>query len=85
MNEEVGARQTRRVEENDLLHDQAGSIQLSNGTTLELSTLDSYFLNLWHCKGKKYRSREFKILKKYGSMKTISTFFVKSQSKSISF
>ena len=65
--------------------DAARTIVVKSGIELTLSTLDTYFLGMWSCRGNKYRNPQFKRLQQYGTVKTTSSFFVKSKSNSTIF
>lgn len=65
--------------------DSVRTIVVKSGIELNLSTLDTYFLGMWSCNGNKYRNPQFKRLQRYGTVKTESSFFVKSKSHSTTF
>lgn len=72
-------------EEQSEVCDSVCTIVVKSGIELNLSTLDTYFLGMWSCHGNKYRNPQFKRLQQYGTVKTESSFFVKSKNHSTTF
>lgn len=81
--------QTKKSEEEKVVQsevcDSVRTIVVKSGIELNLSTLDTYFLGMWSCDGNKYQNPQFKRLQQYGTMKTSSSFIVKSKCNSIIF